>query len=79
MKKVFKGFKKGMKDFGDCITIIVNTVLLLIVYLIGVGITSIVAKIIGKKFLDKYPANEKSYWTDINIKKESIEDYHKQF
>lgn len=50
--KFFKGFKKGMKDFGNNISLIINSILLTIVYLIGVGITSIIAKLSEKSFLD---------------------------
>ena len=43
-----KGLKEGFHDFGNGITNIVNFILLSIVYFIGVALTSIIAKIIGK-------------------------------
>jgi len=52
MKPFYRGFKRGMRIFGENIALIINTFLLTIVYLIGVGLTSILAKITGKHFLD---------------------------
>ena len=75
-----KGFRSGMMQFGNTITIIVNSALLLLVYIFGVGITSIIAKIFGKKFLDiEIDNKKKSYWTDLNIKKKKLQEYYKQY
>ena len=74
----FNGLKEGMKEFGQNITIIVNSILLGIVYIIGVGPTSIVAKIFGKKFLQNN-LEENTYWTDLNLEKETKEKYYRQF
>ena len=80
LKNFFKGFKKGMGDFGQGITSIVNSALLLIVYLMGVGFTSIFAKIFHKHFLDrKLSTKDKTYWADLSLKKKSIEKYYRQF
>jgi hypothetical protein len=76
----FKGFKEGMHIFGQNIAILVNTILLLIVYLIGVGMTSLVAKISGKRFLDmRTDKNSSSYWKPLNLKKKKMEEYYRQF
>ena len=45
-----KGFKLGFKNFGHNVTKIVNFILLVPVYFIGVGLTSIIAKLSKKKF-----------------------------
>ena len=80
MKDFFTNFKNGMKDFGLTINIIINTILLTIVYFIGVGFSSIAAAIFKKKFLDiEVSENIKSYWSDLNLRKESIEKYYRQF
>jgi len=80
IKKFSKGFAEGFKDFGNNISIIVNSVLLLIVYILGVGITSLIAKIFGKHFLEmKLSKKEKTYWSDLNLKKKPIEEYYRQF
>ena len=56
------------------VAIIANSFIFLIVYIIGVGITSIVAKIFGKSFLDmKLSKKKKSYWSELNLKKQPIE------
>lgn len=80
LKEFFCGAKKGMKEFGETISIIVNSVLLAIIYVIGVGVTSIIAKIVGKKFLDrKKSKGKKTYWSDLNLKTEKIDEYYKQY
>ena len=80
LKQFFKGFKEGFKDFGHSITIIINSILLSVVYIFGVGITSVFAKIFGKHFLDtKISKKRKTYWQDLNLKKESIDKYYRQF
>jgi|SRR3989338_5662107 len=77
-KQFFKGFKEGMGDFGHNIASIINTVLLSFVYVVGVAPTSIVAKILGKHFLET-KLSKSSYWSALNLKKKSIEEYYRQF
>lgn len=82
MKKIrqfYRGFKGGMKKFGENIALIINTILLFFVYLIGVGITSIVAKIVGKHFLEKKLSKKDTYWNSLKLKKKPIEEYYRQF
>ena len=84
LKQFFKGFHTGFKDFGLNISSIINTILLSIVYIIGAGITSVVAKIIGKHFLEyKDPSKEKirvnSYWRELDLGKKPIDEYYRQF
>lgn len=74
-----KGLKQGMKDFGENIAAIINSAALSISYFIGVGITAIIAKIVGKKFLDKKIDNRASYWEDLNLEKEDKEKYYRMF
>ncbi|MBT3940945.1 hypothetical protein HOD83_02455 [Candidatus Woesearchaeota archaeon] len=71
-----QGVKDGFKEFGERVTSVVNFVLLLIVYVIGVGITTILAKITKQKLLDfSFKDGRDSYWVDH---KEEV-DYTKQF
>ena len=79
--KIFlKGIKKGQREFGESISALINLVLLSLVYLIGVGITSIIAKISKKHFLDlKIEKSRESYWEELNLSKEGIERYYRQF
>ena len=73
----FKGVKKGTKDFGENISTLVNSLLLLIVYVIGVGLTAIVAKVMRKQFLDT--KKKDSYWNELNLKKKEMKEYYRQF
>ncbi len=79
-KLFFKSVGKGMKQFGENITAVVNTVLLLVMYIVGVGVTAIFARIFRKHFLERKISKKKaSYWSDLNIKKQEREKYYKQF
>ena len=78
IKCFWKGFCSGFKNFSHNITIIINSSLLSIVYLMGVGFTSIFAKLFGKHFLDTKKDKE-SYWSDLNLKKKKMEEYLRQF
>ena len=79
LKQFFKGIKKGMGEFGYNIVLIMNTALLSFVYLIGVGLTFITAKIFGKHFLGTKLSKKETYWSDLNLKKKKFEDYYRQF
>ena len=74
----FKGFKKGMKNFGYNLALIVNTLLLTFVYVVGVGITSITAKIFRKHFLEMKLSKNGTYWSDLNLRKKKMEEYYRQ-
>lgn len=79
-QKLIKDFLKGMRYFGENISLIINSILLTVVYIIGIGITSIVAKTMGKRFLlTNSPKKLTTYWTKLDLKKDSISDYYRQF
>ena len=73
-----KGFKTGFKTFGYKVTNIINLALLSIVYFIGVGATSLIAKAAKKRFLE-LKQEGKTYWKERNLGKQPLEDYYKQF
>ncbi len=76
----FKAFKKGFLNLGEIIVTMVNFILLLVVYIIGVGITALIARITGKHFLElKKPEHIKTYWKEYGLKKEPKERYYRQF
>lgn len=76
----YLGFMKGaLKAFSMAIAFVINSILLGLVYLIGVGITSIMARIIGKHFLEVNKSKKESYWHELNLKKKTIEEYYRQF
>jgi len=78
-RQFYRGFKEGMKNFGGNIALIINTILLFFVYLVGVGLTSIVAKIFGKHFLETKLSKKNTYWSNLKLKKKPIEEYYRQF
>lgn len=78
MNEFIEGLRTGIKRFGEYVSTIINAVLLFIVYIIGVGITSMGAKIFRKHFLDKEMSNT-SYWSTLDVKKEHMERYYRQF
>ena len=80
MKSFVKGFKEGFTQFGHNMSYIVNSVLLSFVYFVGVGITSLIAKITGKHFLVmKVKKSQKTYWSNLDLKKRKIDEYYRQF
>ena len=80
IKEFQKGLRKGFTEFGYNISLIVNTVLLTIVYVIGIGLSLIIAKMRGKQFLElELSKEQKTYWAELNLKKKSKEKYYRQF
>jgi len=73
-----KGLKTGFRTFGFKVTNVINFVLLFLVYFIGVGITSLAAKIAKKKFLNLKPEGN-TYWKEHNLGKQDLKDYYRQF
>jgi cytochrome c biogenesis protein CcdA len=68
------GFVKGFREYGLTISAIITTALLLIVYIFGVGTTSLIAKISGRRFLSK-----NGEWEKIQQGKPNIENFYRQF
>ena len=79
MKEFFSGLKGGQKSFGETIGIIVNSLLLTMVYVIGIGLTSIIGKIVGKKFLGLKPEKKETYWENLYLGKKKFGEYFRQF
>ncbi len=76
-KTILKGFYKLFKFFGMKMMNLVNYIILIPAYLIGIGLISIIGKIFRKNFLTK--PNQKSYWVEYNRKDSSVEDHYKLF
>lgn len=75
-----RGFITGFKGFGYLVSNIFNFILLFIVYFTVFGLTSIIGKLFDKKFLElDIDKNKKSYWTKRSLRKETFEDYYRQF
>lgn len=73
----FRGFRQGFRNFSHVITDIVNFVFLFLVYFIGVGVVSIISKLLGKHFMDL--KNNGSSWVERKLKKRPIEEYYRLF
>lgn len=69
-----------MMSFGHMVATLVNSILLTVVYIVGVGFTTLLFKLKGKKALDmKLDAQKKSYWKDLNLSKKEEDEYFKQY
>ncbi len=80
IKKFFNEIKKGQKNFGEDIQSIINFIILTFIYFIGVGITSIFAKILNKHFLKlKISKDAKTYWQDYGKGDKKMEEHYRQF
>lgn len=74
-----KLIKKVFNIVRVIITTVINSVLLFVVYFVGVGLTSLFAKIVNKRFLRLKPSSKvKSYWSDFKASKNK-ESYYRQF
>lgn len=73
----FRGFKQGFRNVSHVITDIVNFVLLLLVYILGIGIVSVISKLLRKHFLDLKSSG--SSWVIRNLKKGPLEEYYRLF
>lgn len=80
IKEFFNGMKKGQKNFGEDIQSIINFIMLTFVYFLGVGITSIFARIFNKHFLNlEISKEEKTYWQNYDKRDKKMEEYYRQF
>ncbi|MFH1511390.1 MAG: hypothetical protein ABIF10_06885 [Candidatus Woesearchaeota archaeon] len=75
----FQGYIKGFRSFGHDIATLVNSAILFVVYFVGIGLTSLASRIVGKRFLVVKQPQVKTYWKDLNLKKCRLEEYYRQF
>ena len=74
----FTGARKALRKLSSSIAIIVNSILLTFAYFIGIGLASMIAKMLGKRFLGLKPSKKESYWRDAK-KSTKIKDSYRQF
>lgn len=79
MKQLAHGFKEGVKEAIHAVRQATNFLLLAPTYLIGVGATSMAAKLTRKHFLDSRTKQQKTYWKELDMKKDKMEKYYRQF
>ncbi len=72
-----KGVTSGFKLFGHHISSGINCILLIPAYLIGIGATSLIAKLIGKHFLRAKDTS--STWVKREEGKKSYDDFLRGF
>lgn len=77
IKEFWTGIKKGNIIFGELITNLVNFIVLTTVYVIALIPTAIIAKLVGKHFLDHNQENG-STWKDAE-KNKNNESHYRQF
>jgi hypothetical protein len=73
-----RAWRRGFQDFGHDIAGLVNTVFLFIAYVLGVGLTSLVAKMVGKHFLNCKP-RAKTYWQPVREQTPTEDELYRQF
>lgn len=69
----FTGFHRGLEEFGKKINFLIVSAALIVVYILGVGVTWLFSKIAGKNFLRIKPLG-KSSWVDVSQKKRNFEE-----
>ncbi|MFA5484710.1 MAG: hypothetical protein WC260_00435 [Candidatus Pacearchaeota archaeon] len=80
MKKFRENIKKRIKKSSKLILLITNTILLTIVYFLGIGITFLIGKLTRKKLFNlDLNKDEKTYWEKIKEEKKSLEDFYNPF
>ena len=80
MSSFLNELKEGAKRYGEEVAFLVNCLLLTLAYIVGVGLTWLVAGLVHKKFLAVYPDHSKnSYWEKSNLSNRKKEDYYRQF
>ena len=65
-----KEFKSGFHAFGQSVNTVVSFIVMVFVYFIGIGATSVFGKIFRKRFLPIKCKNDpihQTFWFDINV------------
>ncbi len=75
---LFQSFKTGASKFGYGINTLITSILLFIVYILGVGLTSLIGKLFRKKFLSLKPEAITTYYED-HPQTFDEESYYRQF
>ncbi len=81
IKLFFKGLGSGFQEPGHLLARLINTLLLLIVFVFGVGPVAIISRLRGKRYLatKSFSQTATTYWQDCSLENKSKEDYTKLF
>lgn len=73
--------KKSFHILGQIIRMSISFTLLSIIYILGIGVTAIIARLAGKQFLKTKPEKGlETYWQDLSEgEKPTLEEYYRQF
>lgn len=78
MADFFNWARKSLRIFSKSIAILLNSILLTFAYFIGIGLASIIARLVGKHFLGLKPSKKGSYWRDAK-KNVKMKGHYRQF
>ena len=79
LKKIWNAIKSVLEPVANAVNAVVNLILLLLVYFIGIASVSIIMKLSGKHFLELKKQNRKSNWHEHKLTKQPLEQYHRTF
>lgn len=80
MVKFLNSIKLGFRDFGMTINQLVVTITLIAVYIIGIGISAVLARLLKIHLLDlSVSPNKESYWTKLNLSVKPLQSYLRQY
>jgi hypothetical protein len=75
----FKGVQSGMKLFGECTSALVNAILLSVVYLVGIGLSRLLAPRSHREMMEPPSKRSRSYWRSMRAEKRSLDEHYRQF
>lgn len=78
--KTLRGLIRVIKQVGKKIGWVVTTILLIVIYLVGIGVSALIAKSIRKHFLKLKPEKDKTtYWLNKTRTEITLEDFQRSF
>ena len=77
VRNFFMGFLKGLRRFSHLVADIMNFAFLSVLYFIGIGIVSVVSRLLGKRYMD-FGASGSS-WLLRKKTKMKIDEYLRMF
>jgi len=79
VRDFFIAVKDGLMAVSKFITSVVNFILLIPLFFIGVVLTSLLSKVFGKRYLALTLRKRKSYWVKKNLSTQKLEKYYRMF
>jgi len=79
LKKAWSAIKTILEPISKLMSNVINFVLLLIIYFIGIGPVSIFMRLFGRHFLELKKQNKTTNWHEHRIEKQPLEKYYRTF